>query len=60
MRNGGRLFTELRAGWVDKRADAQAVVPGYGWDEAAPFAEAIPARQIREITTGAFTEGTGT
>ena len=32
VREGGHLFTEARAGWVDERGYAQAVVPGFGWD----------------------------
>jgi beta-galactosidase len=32
VREGGRLFTEARPGWVDERGYAQAVVPGFGWD----------------------------
>ena len=30
---GGHLFTEARTGWVDERGYAQAVVPGFGWDD---------------------------
>ena len=32
VREGGHLFTEARAGWVDERGHAQEVIPGFGWD----------------------------
>jgi beta-galactosidase GanA len=32
VREGGHLFTEARAGWVDERGYAQEVIPGFGWD----------------------------
>jgi beta-galactosidase len=32
VREGGHLFTEARAGWVDERGYAQSVIPGFGWD----------------------------
>jgi beta-galactosidase len=32
VRQGGHLFTEARAGWVDERGYAQDVVPGFGWE----------------------------
>jgi beta-galactosidase len=32
VREGGHLFTEARAGWVDERGYAQEVIPGFGWE----------------------------
>ncbi len=32
VRQGGHLFTEARAGWVDERGYAQPAIPGFGWD----------------------------
>jgi len=32
VRNGGHLFVEARAGWVDERGYAQEVIPGFGWE----------------------------
>ncbi|HEY2016235.1 MAG TPA: beta-galactosidase trimerization domain-containing protein, partial [Bryobacteraceae bacterium] len=32
VREGGHLFTEARAGWVDERGYAQEIVPGFGWE----------------------------
>lgn len=31
VREGGHLFTEARAGWVDERGYAQETIPGFGW-----------------------------
>jgi len=31
--DGGHLFVEARAGWVDERGHAEPRVPGLGWDE---------------------------
>jgi beta-galactosidase len=33
VREGGHLFTEARAGWVDERGYAQDVIPGFGWEK---------------------------
>jgi beta-galactosidase len=32
VREGGHLFTEARAGWVDERGYAQEIIPGFGWE----------------------------
>ena len=32
VREGGHLFTEARAGWVDERGYAQDTIPGFGWE----------------------------
>lgn len=33
VKDGGDLFVEARAGWVDERGHAEPVVPGFGWQE---------------------------
>jgi beta-galactosidase len=30
---GGHLFTEARPGWVDENGHAEAIVPGFGWEQ---------------------------
>lgn len=30
---GGHLFVEARPGWVDERGHAEAIVPGFGWEQ---------------------------
>ena len=32
VREGGHLFAEARAGWVDERGYAQDAIPGFGWE----------------------------
>jgi len=40
VRNGGHLWMEARAGWVDENGHAQASLPGFGWSEIAGVREA--------------------
>ena len=51
VREGGHLFTEARAGWVDERGHAQEVVPGFGWERMLGVRESSvtpkPELQVR-------------
>ena len=51
VRNGGHLFTEARAGWVDERGYAQGAIPGFGWERMLGVREKSttpkPETQIR-------------
>jgi beta-galactosidase len=51
---GGRLFIEARAGWVDEQGHAQPVLPGFGWHKMAGVRESqvLPASQPRVSWTG--------
>ena len=46
--DGGHLFVEARAGWVDERGHAEPRVPGFGWDEMLGVREQqlIPKREF--------------
>lgn len=46
--NGGHLFAEARAGWVDERGHAQPKVPGFGWDQIFGVREEqlIPSKEF--------------
>jgi beta-galactosidase len=37
--DGGHLFVEARAGWVDEQGHAQPIVPGFGWQKMAGVRE---------------------
>ena len=43
VRDGGHLFTEARAGWVDERGYAQPVIPGFGWEKMTGVRELATA-----------------
>ena len=45
---GGHLFVEARPGWIDERGHAEAVVPGFGWDEMLGVREKelIPVKEF--------------
>jgi beta-galactosidase len=51
VREGGHLFTEARAGWVDERGHAQDTIPGFGWERMLGLREKSttpkPELQIR-------------
>lgn len=40
VHDGGHLFLEAKAGWVDERGYAQPVIPGYGFSKMAGVREA--------------------
>jgi beta-galactosidase len=39
VQNGGHLWMEARAGWVDEKGHAQPALPGFGWNEIAGVRE---------------------
>jgi beta-galactosidase GanA len=59
VREGGHLFTEARAGWVDERGYAQEVIPGFGWDRMLGVREksTTPRPELRLRWGGAEVAG---
>jgi len=47
--DGGHLFTEARAGWVDERGYAQEIIPGFGWERMLGVREksTVPKPEVR-------------
>jgi beta-galactosidase len=58
---GGHLFTEARPGWVDENGQAEAVVPGFGWEEMLGVREKslVPGEDFAVNWGGASFKGAG-